>query len=43
MLERMQVLGFEAFPSTPEQLAELIRTDTKKYGDLVRRTGATAD
>jgi len=43
MLARMQLLGFEPFPMTPEQLAELIRTDTAKYADLVRRTGASAD
>ncbi len=43
MLARMQLLGFEPFPLTPEQLAELIRTDTAKYSDLVRRTGASAD
>jgi tripartite-type tricarboxylate transporter receptor subunit TctC len=35
--------GFEAAPGTPEQLAEVIRADAKKYADLVRRTGATAD
>jgi tripartite-type tricarboxylate transporter receptor subunit TctC len=41
--ERMQFLGFEPAPSTPEQLAELIRSDTKRYAELVRRTGATAE
>jgi len=43
VLDRMQFLGFEAAPSTPEQLAELIRAEIKRYADLVRRTGATAD
>jgi tripartite-type tricarboxylate transporter receptor subunit TctC len=43
MLARMQLLGFEPFPLTPGELAELIRTDTAKYADLVRRTGASAD
>jgi tripartite-type tricarboxylate transporter receptor subunit TctC len=43
VLERMQFLGFEPAPSTPEQLAELIRSDTKRYAELVRRTGATAE
>jgi tripartite-type tricarboxylate transporter receptor subunit TctC len=42
VLERMHFLGFEPAPSTPEQLAELIRSDTKRYAELVRRTGATA-
>jgi tripartite-type tricarboxylate transporter receptor subunit TctC len=41
--ERMQFLGFEPAPSTPEQLAELIRSDTARYAELVRRTGATAE
>ena len=43
MLARMDLLGFEAIPMTPAQLAELIRVDTAKYADLVRRTGASAD
>ena len=43
MLARMQLLGFEPFPLTPGELAELIRTDAAKYADLVRRTGASAD
>ncbi len=43
VLERMRVGGWVADPSTPEQLAELIRRDTKKYAEIVRRTGATID
>jgi tripartite-type tricarboxylate transporter receptor subunit TctC len=43
VLERMRAFGFEPLSSTPEQLSELIRTDTLTYGDLVRRTGATAE
>ena len=43
VLERMKILGFEASPGTPEQLAEAIDADTKTYRDLVRLTGATAD
>ncbi len=43
ILERMRAFGFEPLASTPEQLAGLIRTDARTYGELVRRTGATAD
>jgi len=43
VIEQLQKLGFEAAPGTPEQFAEVIRADAKKYGELVRRTGATAD
>jgi tripartite-type tricarboxylate transporter receptor subunit TctC len=35
--------GFDGAPGTPEQFAEQIRADAKKFGELVRRTGATAD
>ena len=35
--------GFDGAAGTPEQFAEEIRADVKKYGELVRRTGATAD
>src|SRR6266480_1396328 len=40
---QLQNFGFEAAPGTPEQLAETIRAEAKKYGELVRRTGATAE
>jgi tripartite-type tricarboxylate transporter receptor subunit TctC len=41
--DQLQRFGFEAAPGTPEQFAAVIRADAKKYGELVRRTGATAD
>ncbi len=43
ILQQMRTLGFDAAPETPDQLADEIRDDAKKYGELVRRTGATAD
>jgi tripartite-type tricarboxylate transporter receptor subunit TctC len=43
LLQQMRTLGFEAAPETPEHFADEIRADAKKYGELVRRTGATAD
>lgn len=43
VLQQMERFGFEAAPGTPEQLADIIRADEKKFAELVRRTGATAD
>ena len=43
VVQQLQNFGFEAAPDTPEQLAEEIRADAKKFAELVRRTGATAD
>ena len=43
VLDRLKTFGFEAAVVTPEQFAEVIRTDQMKYADIVRRTGATAD
>jgi tripartite-type tricarboxylate transporter receptor subunit TctC len=40
---QLQQFGFEAAPGTAEQFAEVIRVDAKKYGEIVRRTGANAD
>ena len=40
---RLEGLGLQLVGNTPEQFAEIIRADAKKYGELVRRTGATAD
>jgi tripartite-type tricarboxylate transporter receptor subunit TctC len=43
VVQQLQTFGFEAAPETPEQLAEEIRADAKKFAELVHRTGATAD
>ena len=43
VLERMRVLGFQAAAGTPAEVAQLIRDDARKYGELVRKVGATAD
>jgi tripartite-type tricarboxylate transporter receptor subunit TctC len=43
VLERMRMLGFQAASASPEEVAKLIRDDTRKYGELVRKVGATAD
>jgi tripartite-type tricarboxylate transporter receptor subunit TctC len=43
ILERMSLFGYEPAPATPEEMAELIRVDTRKSAEIVRRSGATAD
>jgi len=43
IVAQMQNFGFDAAPESPEQLADEIRSDAKKYAELVRRTGATAE
>jgi tripartite-type tricarboxylate transporter receptor subunit TctC len=39
---RLASQGVEAKPSTPQEFAELIRADLKKYAKVVKRTGAKA-
>ena len=39
----LKTFGFEGTPQTPEQLADEFRADTKRFAELVKRTGATAD
>ena len=43
VLGQMRKLGFEPAAGTPEQFAQAIAADVRKYGELVRRTGAKAD
>jgi tripartite-type tricarboxylate transporter receptor subunit TctC len=43
VLERMNLFGYEPAPATPGEIAELIRVDTRKNAETVRRSGATAD
>jgi len=40
---QLKSFGFEGAPGGPEQLAETIRIEAKKFGEVVRRTGASAD
>jgi tripartite-type tricarboxylate transporter receptor subunit TctC len=41
--ERLATFGFTPLPSSRQQLAELIRADTVKFAELVKKTGATID
>lgn len=41
--QRMRTAGWLPAPGTPSEVAEQIRADTKKYAELVRRTGARAN
>jgi tripartite-type tricarboxylate transporter receptor subunit TctC len=41
--DRLTALGFVPAPDTPEGLAQTIDRDLKKYGELVKRTGASAE
>jgi tripartite-type tricarboxylate transporter receptor subunit TctC len=41
--ERLAQLGSESGGSTPEQFGELIRRDSAKWADVIKRTGARID
>jgi len=41
--ERFVSLGVEAISSTPEQFAEVIRTDAAKFSKIIKATGAKVD
>ena len=43
VLDRLKTFGFQGAPVTPDHFAEVIRTDQKRYAEIVRRTGATAN
>lgn len=40
---QLQERGAEAAPGTPEELSAFIRTELKRWGDAVRRSGAQVD
>ena len=42
-VERFTLLGDEPAGGTPEQFAELIRTDSTRWGEVIRRSGAKID
>jgi len=41
--DNLQTFGFEAAAGTPQQLGDFIRGEAKRFAELVKRTGATAD
>ena len=41
--ERLAQLGSEGGGGTPEEFAELIRRDSAKWADVVKRSGAKID
>jgi tripartite-type tricarboxylate transporter receptor subunit TctC len=41
--ERYRGIGVDPVSNTPAQLAELVRTDLKVYGEIVKRTGVKAE
>jgi tripartite-type tricarboxylate transporter receptor subunit TctC len=41
--DRFAVIGDEPAGGTPEEFAELIRTDSAKWGEVIRRSGARLD
>jgi tripartite-type tricarboxylate transporter receptor subunit TctC len=41
--ERLATFGFTPLPSSSGELQKLIRADTAKFAELVRKTGATID
>ena len=43
MRERYRAVGFEAKASTPAEMGALIRTELRRYGDLVKRIGITSE
>jgi tripartite-type tricarboxylate transporter receptor subunit TctC len=41
--QRFTAIGAEPTPRTPQQFSELIRAEHKKWGDVIRRSGARID
>jgi len=41
--ERFKGIGVDPVSNTPAQLADLVKSDLKAYGEIVKRTGVTAD
>ena len=41
--QRLNSMGVEPWPGTPEQMAELLRSETKRYAEIVRAAGIPRD
>jgi tripartite-type tricarboxylate transporter receptor subunit TctC len=41
--ERLTAAGVEPWPSTPEEFASLVRSETVRYADIIRRAGLHMD
>jgi tripartite-type tricarboxylate transporter receptor subunit TctC len=43
VVDKLRTFGFEGAPGTPRQLGDVIDAETKRFAELVKRTGATAE
>ena len=43
VLARLQHIGIETRPMTPEEFAAFIRAETEKWSEVIRRSGAKAE
>ena len=41
--ERFQVFGYEPMPLLPAQLARLIESDSRRYGEVIKRLNISLD
>ena len=41
--ERFSAAGLEPLPSTPDELAQLMKAETQKWGKVIKESGATVD
>ena len=43
VLERLKTFGFDPAPATPDEVAQVFRSDAKRFAEVVQRTGATSE
>jgi tripartite-type tricarboxylate transporter receptor subunit TctC len=43
LVERFQVFGYEPMPLQPAQIARLIESDSRRYGDVIKRLNISLD
>jgi tripartite-type tricarboxylate transporter receptor subunit TctC len=41
--DRLAALGYEVIAQSPQQMAQLIRTETKKWAKVIQESGARPD
>jgi tripartite-type tricarboxylate transporter receptor subunit TctC len=41
--ERLTAIGVDPWPGTPEELANLVRSETARYSDLIKSIGLRLD
>ena len=43
MLEKFKSFGYEPFPTTRDQFSQFVKSETQRFGDVIRKANVSLD